>query len=72
MDEFGKYSYRLATPTPKPPYPETFRAIGAISEGGDVFGHSPLACVLENIPTGPVKPVETRTLPVNFTVKIEV
>ena len=72
MDEFGKYGHRFVIPTQKLPYPETFRAIGAISEGGDVFGHSPLSCVLENIPTGPVKPVETRTLPVNFTVKIEV
>ena len=47
-----------------PPY--FFRAIGAVSEGGDIFGPSPFSYVFENVPTEPVKPVETLTLPVKF------
>ena len=58
-------------PTPKLPHPETFRTIEAVSEGGDIFGPSALSGVLvyANIPTEPVKPVEPRTIPVNYVEK---
>lgn len=74
MDELGKNSdsdSSFLIPTPESPYyPDTFRTIGAASEGGDIFGPSPLSCVLlENIPREQVQRVETRTLPVSFVVR---